>query len=78
MAKETKRLTKKYWDSLSEGSRYRALRKVFSNFSDSINRDYAKQKAKELDWEWDILVRHVKEPIDSSHYKTVIDRTWIP
>lgn len=78
MAKDTKRLTKKYWDSLSEGSRYRALRKVFSNFPDSINRDYAKQKAKALDWEWDIIQRHIKEPTDSNHYKTVVDRTWIP
>lgn len=68
----------KYWDSLSEDSRYRALRKVFSNFSDSTNRDNAKQKAKDLDFIWEILQRHVKQPLDSTHYKTVIDRTWIP
>lgn len=74
----TKRLTMKYWDSISEDSRYRALRKVFSNFPDSLNRDYAQEKAKNLDWIWDILVRHVKQPIGDSHYKTVIDRTWIP
>jgi len=78
MAKETRRITQKYWDSLSEGSRYRALRKVFSNFSDSTNHDYAKEKAKDLDWMWEIIQRHVKQPLDSSHYKTVIDRTWIP
>lgn len=76
--KDSKRLTMKYWDSISEDSRYRALRKVFSNFSDSANRDNAKQKAKNLDFLWDIIVRHVKQPIDSTHYKTVIDRTWIP
>jgi len=78
MAKDTKRLTMKYWDSLSEDSRYRALRKVFSNFPDSTNRDYAKEKAKDLDWMWEVLVRHVKQPTNDSHYKTVIDRTWIP
>lgn len=74
----TKRLTMSYWDSLSDDSRYRALRKVFSNFPDDVNRDYAQEKAKNLDWIWDILVRHVKQPIGESHYKTVIDKTWIP
>lgn len=78
MARDTKKLTMRYWDSLSEDSRYRALRKVFSNFSDSANRDNAKQKAKNLDFLWGIIVRHVKQPLDSTHYKTVIDRTWIP
>lgn len=74
----TKRLTMRYWDSIPEDSRYRALRKVFSNFPDNLNRDYAKEKAKNLDWMWEVLVRHVKQPIGESHYKTVIDRTWIP
>lgn len=78
MAKDTKRLTKSYWDSLSVDSRYRVLRKVFSNFPDSVNRDYAKEKAKDLDWMWNIIQRHVKQPIDASNYKTVVDRIWIP
>lgn len=75
---DKKKITMKYWDSLEEGSRYRALRKVFSNFPDSVNKDYAKEKAKDLDWMWDIIQRHVKQPLDDSHYKTVIDKTWIP
>jgi RNAse (barnase) inhibitor barstar len=73
----TKKITMKYWDSLPEDSRYRALRKVLSNFSDETNHQYAKEKAKDLDFVWDIIKRHVKQPIDS-HYKTVIDHTWIP
>ncbi len=78
MAKETKQITMKYWDSLSEGSRYRALRKVFSNFPDDVNHDYAKEKARDLDWMWEIIKRHVKQPTIETHYKTVIDKTWIP
>lgn len=71
-----KTLTKKYWDSLPEASRYRALRKVFSNFSDSILKDYAKMKAKEFDWEWDILKKHVK-PTEDTHYKTHVDGVYL-
>ena len=78
MARQTKRLTMSYWDSLSDDSRYRALRKVFSNFPDNVNRDYAQEKAMNLDWMWEILVRHVKQPVGETHYKTVIDKTWIP
>ncbi|MCQ2268151.1 MAG: hypothetical protein MJZ83_04700 [Bacteroidaceae bacterium] len=78
MATETKRITMKYWDSLEEGSRYRALRKVFSNFPDSINHQNAKEKAKNLDdWMWKIIQRHVKMPIGESYYRTCIDRTWM-
>lgn len=78
MTKETKKITKKYWDSLSEDSRYRALRKVFSNFPDNVNRDYAKLKANQMDWVWDILAKHTKQPVGDSPYKTIIDKTWIP
>ena len=78
MARDTKRITQKYWDSLSEGSRFRALRKVFSNFPDTLNKEYAKVKAKELDWMWEVVQRHVKQPVNEDHYKTVIDKTWIP
>ena len=75
----TKKLTMRYWDSLSDDSRFRALRKVFSNFPDNVNRDYAQDKAKELDdWMWKILVRHVKQPLGNTFYKTYIDRTFIP
>ena len=70
-------MTQKYWNSLSEDSRFRALRKVCSNFPDSVNRDYAKQKAKDLGFVWDLIVRHVKQTTDP-HYKTYIDRTYIP
>ena len=75
----TKKLTMRYWDSLSDDSRFRALRKVFSNFPDNVNRDYAQDKAKDLDdWIWKILVRHVKQPLGNTFYKTYIDRTFIP
>ena len=75
---ETKKITQRYWNSLPESSRYRALRKVFSNFSDIVNEGYSKEKAKDLGWMWKIIQRHVKMPAGKSYYKTVIDRTWIP
>ncbi|MBQ0142820.1 MAG: hypothetical protein KBT06_08500 [Prevotellaceae bacterium] len=75
---DKKKITMKYWDSLEEGSRFRALRKVFSNFPDSINRDYAKEKANKLDdWIWKIIQHHVKQPIGEKHYKTCIDNAWL-
>lgn len=74
----TKKMTMKYWDSIPESSRFRALRKVFSNFPDEVNENYAKEKAKDLDWLWDIITRHVKQPVGGRVYKTVIDHTWIP
>lgn len=74
---EKKKITMKYWDSLSEDSRYRVLRRVFSNFPDSTNKDYAKEKAKSLDWMWSIIQRHVKQPTGESHYKTCTDNVWM-
>lgn len=74
----TKKMTMKYWDSIPESSRFRALRKVFSNFPDEVNENCAKEKAKDLDWLWDIITRHVKQPVGGRVYKTVIDHTWIP
>ena len=77
MAIDKRKITQKYWNSLSVDSRYRALRKVFSNFSDSTNHDYAKLKAKDLDWVWSIIQRHVKQPVCQSYYKTCVDNTWM-
>lgn len=77
MAIDKRKITQKYWNSLSVDSRFRALRKVFSNFSDSTNHDYAKLKAKDIDWMWSIIQRHVKQPVSESYYKTCVDNTWM-
>ena len=77
MAIDKRKITQKYWNSLSVDSRYRALRKVFSNFSDSTNHDYAKLKAKDIDWMWSIIQRHVKQPVSEGYYKTCVDNTWM-
>jgi hypothetical protein len=77
MAIDKRKITQKYWNNLSVDSRYRALRKVFSNFSDSTNHDYAKLKAKDIDWMWSIIQRHVKQPVSESYYKTCVDNTWM-
>lgn len=74
---EKKKITMKYWDSLSENSRYRVLRRLFSNFSDSLNHDYAKEKAKDLDWMWHVIQRHTKMPVGECYYKTCVDNVWM-
>jgi len=78
MAATSKRITQRYWNSLEEGSRYRCLRKVLSNFSDDTLHTYAKLKAREMGFVWEIVQSHVKQPIGENHYKTIVDRTWIP
>ena len=75
----TKKMTMKYWNSLEEGSRYRALRKVLSHFSDDSLKDLAKETAKGLGCLWQLVLLNVKRPVGDSHYKTVVyDHVWIP
>ena len=72
-----KKITMKYWDSLEPSSRFRVLRKILSNFPDSVNHDYAKMKAKDLDFVWTLIQRHVKMPVGECHYRTCIHNCWL-
>ena len=81
MSKTTK-MTLKYWHSLSEGSKRRALTCVFplhKAIVDMLIDD--KPKPKEDPW-WKMVWRKVRVPEADykgyRHYKTVINRTYIP
>lgn len=81
MAK-TKKMTLKYWDGLSEGSKRRALTCVFPLHKatvDMLMND--KPNPKDNAW-WKIVWTKVRIPqADASgyrHYKTVVNKTFIP
>jgi hypothetical protein len=81
MAK-TKKMTLHYWNSLSEGSKRRALTCVFplhKSVVDMLIDD--KPNPKDDAW-WGLVWKKVRIPeADSSgyrHYKTVVNSTYIP
>jgi hypothetical protein len=81
MAK-TSKMTLKYWDSLSEGSKRRALTCVFPLHKatvDMLMND--KPNPKDDAW-WGLVWRKVRIPEADErgyrHYKTVVNRTYIP
>ncbi len=81
MAK-TSKMTLKYWNSLSEGSKRRALTYVFPISKatvDMLLND--KPKPKDNPW-WAMVWKKVRVPeADESgyrHYKTVVNHTYIP
>lgn len=81
MSKTTK-MTLKYWQSLSEGSKRRALTCVFplhKSIVDMLIDD--KPKPKEDPW-WKMVWREVRVPETDEKgyrcYKTVVNRTYIP
>ena len=80
MAK-TKKLTIKYWDSLEEGSKKRALTYVFP-LSPATEATVLNDKPKKNDPWWTMVFREVRIPEPDSngyrHYKTVIRNTYIP
>lgn len=81
MSKTTK-MTLKYWQSLSEGSKRRALICVFplhKSIVDMLIDD--KPKPKEDPW-WKMVWRKVRVPEADNKgyrsYKTVVNKTYIP
>ena len=77
----TKKMTLKYWDSLSEGSKRRALTCVFP-LHKSIVDMLLDDKPKPKEFWWGLVWRKVRIPeADSNgyrHYKTVVNNTYIP
>jgi hypothetical protein len=80
MAK-TKKMTIKYWNSLSEGSRKRALQYCFPIHGAIVEMLLdEKPTTKEIKngW-WTTVFKKVRIPDDNHAYKTVIDnRTYLP
>lgn len=84
---KTKKLTIKYWKSLDEGSRKRALTHVFPTMDAVVDMllDDPNPKPKDDAW-WELVFRKVKQPIPSEydkkrgfmHYKTYVNGYFIP
>ena len=74
---KTKKMTLKYWKSLSEGSKRRALSFVFGYQKAWIDLCLS-EKPDLKDVVWKMIFRKVRIPEDHTHYKTVVNKTYIP
>lgn len=73
----TRRMTLKYWATLEEDSKRRALTHVFPGNAPLV-RILLTEKPDKDNTLWQIVFREVKIPDESSHCKTVVHKTYIP
>ena len=77
----TRKLTIKYWNSLSEGSRKRALMYCFPINSEIADMLLGDKPQKDNPW-WKMVFAKVRIPEPDAngyrHYKTVVNNTYIP
>lgn len=76
MIMKTKRMTAKYWNSLSEGTKQRALTYVFPMQSFVVEL-LLKQKPNNTHPSWKIVFDNVRIPDDTSFYKAVVNGTYM-
>ena len=72
----TRKMTKKYWNSLSNGSKERALHHVFPTMKFTVEM-LLDEKPNLKDIVWQIVWNKVRIPIES-YYKTVVNGTYLP
>lgn len=75
MAK-TKKLSIRYWNSLSSDTKKRAIKCVFPLMGESLN--YLvneKPDPKEEVW-WKLIFKKVRVPYNNSHYKFMVNNTY--
>lgn len=84
-AKNTKKLTIKYWESLEKGSKERALKFCFPTNPAIVDMllDETPTKEEIKYGFWSIVFKHIREPLPDERghrfYKTVhLNTTWIP
>lgn len=73
----TKKMTLKYWAALDEGSKRRALTHVFP-INNPIVQILLQEKPDKKKTLWQLVFKEVRIPEDSSHYKTIVHKTYIP
>jgi hypothetical protein len=77
----TRKLTIKYWNSLSEGSRKRALQFCYPTLPATVDMLLNEKPKKDNPW-WKRVFDKVRIPeADANgrqYYKTVVDHTYIP
>ena len=77
MAQKTKKMTIKYWASLSDGSKKRALTYVFPLHKAIVEMLMnEKPDPKNSDW-WKMVFKKVRIPSPGSYYKTVVNNTYL-
>ena len=76
MATKTKKMTIKYWNSLSENSRWRALKHVFPLMPATIEM-MALEKPDLNNGLWKTVFKAVRIPGPGSFYKTVVNNTYL-
>lgn len=72
-----KKLTIKYWNSLSEDSRRRALQHCFPTMKPVVEMLLAEKPEKDKRW-WKIVFEKVRIPETDGLYKTVVNGTHLP
>lgn len=72
----TRKMTLKYWNSLSNGSRERALHHVFPTLKFTVEMLLDEQPNLKNDL-WKLVWRKVRIPIES-YYKTVVNGAYLP
>lgn len=72
-----RKITKKYWNTLSEGSKKRALTACFPNNPVTVQM-MAEEEPDTKSGLWKIAFSMIRVPDADSHYKTVVNRTYYP
>ena len=75
MAK-TKKMTLKYWNSLSDGSKKRALQYCFPIHPAIVEMLMEEKPDLKSDW-WQLVFKKVRIPCPGSYYKTVVNNTYL-
>ena len=74
---KTKKMTIKYWNTLSVGSRERALQFCYPTLPAAVDMLLNEKPKKDNPW-WKRVFDKVRIPNGDSYYKTVVDHTYIP
>lgn len=76
MATKSKKLTIKYWNSLGNGTKKRAITCVFPLMKGSL--DYLANEKPDLNdiW-WKLIFKKVRIPADPDYWKLIINGTYI-
>lgn len=74
---KTRQMSLSYWNTLSRGSKFRALCFVFGPHQCLANM-YADEKPDKKNAMWKMIFRRIRIPEDHSHYKTCVNKTYIP
>ena len=73
----TRKMTKKYWNTLSAGSRKRALQFCYPTLPATVDILLNEKPKKDNPW-WKRVFNMVRIPDGDSYYKTVVNHTYIP